>query len=70
MRIKDPTGVFEKADQLFSLILNSPDGNSGRTLVLNDSPGSFKGTKLYQWRKGEEPLLEAYLAERGIYPEW
>lgn len=72
--MEKPVGTFDKHCYL-ECGLASPDGNSARTLYLMETdcymgPRSMYGKILHTWHKGHEPMLEAYLAERGVYPEW
>lgn len=71
-------GLFEQTyrkgwwEKRFCIELNSPDGNSGRTLKFITCPknNAFKGVKLLSWHKGERPKLERFMTKRGVWPSW
>lgn len=54
-------------ERYFLMSLNSPDGNSGRTLVfiVNPKRNPYKGIKLWSWRHKQYPKLERFFVKRG-----
>jgi len=56
----------------FQISLNSPDGNSGRTLVfvLRPRKNPYGGIKLWSWHKGDYRKLERFFNNRGVYASW
>lgn len=59
-------------DRYFWLRLDSPDGNSRRTLKFIHRPNhnSFRGLKLFSYRHYNWPRLEKFLHKLGIFESY